>query len=148
MSSSSLRFSHSTQHGHLFTSLRHCTEQSRTLRNTLAQASQACSGPAEVAILKGLLGPVGSVGSFCFCSLQEVWVFTSHPHKTRWLPRKLPLHLALSNKEFHFSQTDIQLSAMPASQRHSKSRRCLSRSFASCPWTLAVDASLPRQGGL
>lgn len=133
MSSSSLRFSHSTKHGHLFTSLRHCTEQSRTWRNTLAQASQACSGPAEVAILKGRLSLVGSVDSFCFCSLQEVWVFTSHPHKTRWLPRKLPLHLAPSNKEFHFSQADVrQLSAMPASQRHSKSRRCLFRSFAFC----------------
>lgn len=90
MSSSSLRFSHSTKHGHLFPSLRHCTEQSRTWRNTLAQASQACSGPAEVAILKGRLSPVGSVGSFCFCSLQEVWVFTSHPHKTRWLPGNSP----------------------------------------------------------
>lgn len=133
MSSSSLKFSNSTQHGHLFTSLRHCTEQSRTLRNTLAQASQACSGPAEEAILKGRLSPVGSVGSFCFCSLQEVQIFTSHPHKTRWLPRKLPLHLALSNKEFHFSQAEVrQLSAMPASQRHSKSRRCLSRSLSVC----------------
>lgn len=104
-SSSSLKFSHSPQHGHLFTSLRNCTEQSRTLRNALAQASQACSGPAEEAILEGRLSPVSSVGSFCFCSLQEVWVFTSHPHKTRWLPRKPPPpHLAFSNKEFHFSQ--------------------------------------------
>lgn len=85
------------------------------------------------------------MGSFCFCSLQEVWVFTSHPHKTRWLPRKLPLHLAFSNKEFHFSQADVrQLLAMPGSQRHSKSRHCLSRSLSVCPlsWDLGIDASL------
>lgn len=50
-----------------------------------------------------------------------------------------------------FLSADVkQLSAMPGSPRHSKLRCCHSgvSVFSSCPWTLAIDASLPRQGGL